>query len=284
MKIIWLYLILFLTTQLFSQENIGQFFNDLYQDYPAYVELRNSEYYIFCKKYSIDSSLLSNRNKFFNIYFLHDLFTGSSAQNFTSGGILQIPYFWHWVDPNPRHEITFWINHTKLNRIKPPKRFFKYKSFADIDRIPSLYLADLLTDKPKYFHDECSGFYTFGWCSEREMAYNSLLEILGFKSKIKQSGIHTWSEVLFEFKTTNSEIKLIVFKVDNTFDIINYILVNSNIPVKQWQNKIGRGSTIRWYNKKAHSGSEVNAVKNLIVSSIASKRIKPLIETWLNKK
>ena len=62
----------------------------------------------------------------------------------------------------------------------------KYKSAADADRRPYLYLKDLVSKKNKYYHPECSGFYTFGWCSEREMAFNCLLAIMGYKCKIKQ--------------------------------------------------------------------------------------------------
>ncbi|MBN1348103.1 hypothetical protein JXJ21_01705 [candidate division KSB1 bacterium] len=140
---------------------------------------------------------------------MHDLFTGISAQNYVSGGILQIPYFWHWIDPNPRHEIVFSENSTKLIKLKPPDEFSKYKSYADIDRTPCLYLSDLLSDEPKYYHEQCSEFYTFGWCSEREMAFNTLVELFGYKSKIKQEEIHTWTAVLTKFKNTKDETVII---------------------------------------------------------------------------
>ena len=37
---------------------------------------------------------------------------------------------------------------------------------------------------------------TFGWCSEREMAFGALMAELGVSTKIKQEGIHVWSEML----------------------------------------------------------------------------------------
>jgi len=261
--------------------SIGDFFNNLCHDFPAYKELRVNEYTQFSQKYDLNSESIDSQNQYFKIYFLHDLFTGFSAQNYVSGGILKIPYFWHWVEPNPRHKIVFYGGSINLNKIKPPAEFDIYKSYADIDRTPSLYLDDLLTDSPKYYHEQCSEFYTFGWCSEREMAFNTLLEIMGFQSKIKQTGIHTWSEILLNFKGKDNGIKRIVFKVDNTFDTFEYELIDEAISIKEWREDIGQGSTIKWYNNKAHSPYEINKVKNIKVNEKASSRIKKLVEVWL---
>ncbi|MFH1843193.1 MAG: hypothetical protein ABIF77_08285 [bacterium] len=42
-------------------------------------------------------------------------------------------------------------------------------------------------------------FHTFSWCSEREMAFVALLTALGYRGKIEQAGIHTWSAFWCEF-------------------------------------------------------------------------------------
>lgn len=279
-----IHFILIFNTFVYSQETIGNYFQTLLNNYPEYSKLRNSEYKLFCEKFSLNSESTKNQSQFYNIYFLHDLFTGSSAQNYMSGGILKIPYFWHWVNPNPRHDIKFTKDSTKLSKAKPPHEFLKYKSYADIDRTPSLYLGDLLSDEPKYYHEQCSSFYTFGWCSEREMAFNSLLAIIGFKVKIKQSGIHTWSEIYTKFETQNKDSMVIIFKVDNTFDIIEYKPLKKGMTFEKWQADIGQGAEIKWYNKKSHSRSELEKVKSLIVTEKASKRINKLIQIWLEQR
>ena len=144
-----------------------------------------------------------------------------------------------------------------------------------------MYLADLFSEKPKYKHKECGSFYSFGWCSEREIAFNTLLEIFGYRAKIKQSSIHTWSEILVKFKTANNKQIEIRFIVDNTFDIIRYETFNAN--TVNWLKDIGNGSTIKWYNAKAHSQTEVSDVKNITVSDQTIKRIKKSVTDWLRE-
>jgi len=277
-----LYLIIFISINVSGQVSIDSFFNDQYKKYPSYIEFRNPEYIEFCKIFSIDLNSQVNKDIFFNIHFLHDLFTGISAENYISGGILNIPYFWHWVNPNPRHDIIMIESQTTLSKIKPPNDFNKYKSYADIDRIPSLFLKDLLSDKPKYFHDNCNEFYTFGWCSEREMAFNTLLGIIGYNLKIKQTGIHTWSEIYTNLINTDKQSVVIIFKIDNTFDIVEYFKPNQANFLENWRKDIGHGSQIKWYNKKAHLISEIKQVKNIKVTDIVSSRINNLIVNWLN--
>lgn len=252
--------------------------------FPEYEKLYLSEYENFTSSYNLDKNIESNRNKYFQIRFIHDLLTGNGASNCVSGGILEIPYFWHWVEPNPRHNIIFLSDSIQLSKVDPPDGFLKYKSYADVDRAPSLFISDLLTESPKYFHNNCDSFYSFGWCSEREMAYNTILTIMNFQTKIKQEGIHTWSELLVKFETNNREIKNIEFRIDNTFDIITTRAIENENYIREWQSKIGSGSSINWYNQKAHSKSEIDIVKNLEVNEKVSARIYSLFREWLERR
>jgi len=220
-----LLIILLLTTSLFCQENVATFLETLYNNYKDdYQSKNNTEFLQFCENNNIDRTKEINQKHYYFISFLHDLFTSSSASDFVAGGILDIPYLWHWEDPNPRHFITFLPNSVSLSKVSPPDEFSRYKTYADIDRTPVLYLNDLFSDKPKYYHEEFGEFYTFGWCSEREMAFNSLLSLyaFGYDCKIKQEGIHVWSEIWIEFINNDGTYSDIIVRVDNTFDTISW--------------------------------------------------------------
>ena len=276
-----IFIVLFLNTSLFAQTGIEGLFSELIEKFPEYGQIRLDKFVQFCNAHDLDSNSHSNKRAFFQIYFLHDLFTGESAQNYSTGGILQIPYFWHWVEPNPRYGIIFLEDSVRLGEIPPPEGYEKYKSYADIDRIPYMYLMDLLADRPKYYHEKCSSFYTFGWCSEREMAFNALLEIIGYNAKIKQSGIHTWSEILISFRDRYAVVKMFIFKVDNTFDRVDYEIIDNDLSVENWRTDVGSGSLIEWYNRRAHSPKEIAKIKSIQISATARNRIEEQITQWL---
>ncbi len=112
------------------------------------------------------------------------------------------------------------------------------------------------------------------------MAFNALLVSLGYRCKIKQTGIHTWSECWTIFETKNKKKKVIVFKVDNTFDIVSWYRPNRKRTYAQWLRDIGSGSTIKWYNQKARSPRIIEKIKGIQVSKTASARINRLIKEW----
>jgi len=260
---------------------IIQFFDELYIKYIIdYQKIRNDQYLNFCEKYQIDKNNELNQDKFLKLYFLHDLFTGSGVTDCSSGGVLKIPYFWHWLNPNPRHLILRNSDRVNLTKIQPPTKISRYNSFADIDRIPSLFLSDLCKDDADYFHPDCGEFYTFGWCSEREMSFCLLLSLLGYEGKIYQQGIHVSSKFWIEFNDKDNKLVIIIADVDNTFDTIYWEKGNSN-EKSIWLDDFGNGEQIEWYNRKARSEVEIKLVKKIIISEIATLRIENLIEDFL---
>ena len=265
----------------FAQKNIDLFLKNLYNQSQEYQQVRENEYNQFCKELNVQKNNELNQENFFFIYFLHDLFTNSSAQNCNVEGILEIPYFWHWINPNPRNEILYLPDSVKLNMKKPPKQLSRYKSFADIDRTPYLFLSDLVSVQPKYYHEDCSDFYTFGWCSEKEMSFNSILSVLNYPCKIKQSGIHTRSEIWVKMLDINNKNVNVILKVDNTFDIVEWNLADNNVTFEQWKLDVGQGSDIKWYNNKSHSADEISRVKSIIVPAQSAIRIKKLVDEWI---
>ena len=228
----------------------------------------------------VDFDIKSDEN-ICELLFYHLLFTSSDAIDCNKGGILEIPYFWHWCDPNPRYELVYIPESKKLNKVPPPKGYTKYKSYADIDRTPAIYLKNLFEEKPLFHHPVCGDMFTFGWCSEREMAFNSILKLIGYECKIKQEGIHVWSEIFIKLKKDKTKYENYVIKVDNTF---NGFEINEMHETKEeWKRDFGSGTQVIWYNTKSHSAKEIQMVKRIEISETADKRIQKKVKNWLDK-
>jgi hypothetical protein len=278
----FIFIILFFISQVCAQTSLPDFFSELCKTNREKQEkLFAKTFHRFCRQLEIDDKHKGNAATFYDIILLQALLTGTDSDNFTAGGVLQIPYVWHWVTPNPRHTIISLPDSTPLKIMTPPKRYAKYKSFADIDRTPFIYLSDLVSENPKYYHPACGPFYTFGWCSEREMTFNTLLSLMGYDCKIKQDGIHTWSEVFVPmFKKKERKVNIVLL-VDNTYDTMRW--KTCKIEKSEWLKDIGSGEMISWYNEKAHSSKEKNDVKGIIVSEEVQARIKSQISQWYKK-
>ncbi len=267
-----------------GQTSIPEYFQGLYVNHLSeYKKSKNKEYKRFCEEFNLYYENQQNQKNYFQILFIHDLFTGSFCIDFTSGGVLKIPYVFHWKQPNPRHSITMLSRKQLLSEVVPPDEFKRYKTFADIDRVPSLYIGDLFSIEPRYYHPKCGKFYTFGWCSEHEMAYNAILTILGYSCKIKQKGIHTWSEVWLPFIKTNSKACYLSAMIDNSVDIVKWEAIPKQIKKGTWLNDYGAGTQINWYNKIARSDSQLNKIRAMTVTQKQTKWIEKSVIKWLDR-
>ncbi len=233
------------------------------------------------KDNGIDTKNQDNVERIHTLLFYHLLFTTTGAVDCKRGGILEIPYFWHWCDPNPRYDIRYIPESKKLNRIKPPKGYEKYKSYADIDRTPSIYLKNLFAESPLFRHPVCGTIYTFGWCSEREMAFNCLLSILGYECKIKQEGIHVWSEIVIILKDVKAKQKRYIVKVDNTFN--GFEIKRMTGTKDTWKRDYGNGAQVKWYNQRSRSPREKQSVGKIVITKKVNMRIQKNVTEWLNK-
>ena len=122
-------ILLVFTTSSFCQVNLTTFFNNLYDNFESQIKFNNHlAFNRFCINNDIDCSEDLNQYNYHFILFLHELLTSTSATDFAAGGILQIPYLWHWTNPNPRHNITYLPDSVHLSTINPPEDFAKYKS------------------------------------------------------------------------------------------------------------------------------------------------------------
>lgn len=215
--------------------------------------------------------------KILTALFMHKLLTTTDAVDGASGGILSLPYYWHWCTPNPRHSLIYIPTGKQLLQEKPPEGYAKYKSYADIDRTPAIYLANLFADEPLFRDSDIGDFYSFGWCSEREMAYAALLSIMGFECKIIQEGIHVWSEVLIPYSQKEKKGYLIL-KVDNTFE--QFSIHNLTRNKSEWKKDFGNGAQVAWYNKKFASIKERERIQNIAISTKRVASIKKAIDRW----
>ena len=266
----------------YKETNLPDFFQQLIKNHQAnFHRLDSADYSEFVKRHGLDQENQENRKTFYTLKILHLLFTSKNATNKSRGEIISIPYFWHWVTPNPRYEIIYKETNEKLSQVKTPKNFSKYKSYADIDRIPSLFLADLVSETPKYNHPLLGDFKTFGWCSEREMAFICLLKTLNIEGKVVTKGNHSWSECIVRFKKDQIYESFKV-RIDNTFDQMKWEKATIT-SIKQVLTKKNDGMG-GWYNTTALSKREFTKVNQLIVTPKASKYIENQMVTYLKNK
>jgi hypothetical protein len=262
--------------------SIPAFFADLWARHAEdHARLRAGEYAEFCTNLDLAPAAPANVRAFGEIVFVHELFTGSRAVDCSRGGVLQVPYFWHWVEPNPRHAIVWLPDSRPLVTVTPPADFARYRSFADIDRTPALYLADLVTASPRYRHDGCGEFYTFGWCSEREMAFLSLMICLGHQGRIRQQGIHSWSELRCRLVATNGHEVDVIATVDNTFGTLTWQRLQHPEALADWLQDIGSNRHVRWYNATARSPGQHAQLLDTVVPAAAAARIERQVGNWL---
>lgn len=263
-----------------ASSTMPEFFQDIYTRYEQdYARTKNRDYVRFCRKFGLNRDNPENRRVFYQINFVHDLFTGSYCINFATGGVLGLPYVWHWTSPNPRHSITWTPNSIPLSKIKPPADFARYKTFADIDRVPSLYIGDLFSGKPKYFHPKTGEFYSFGWCSEREMAYSALMTLFGYECKVRQEGIHTWSEIWCECAGPGGSKAIICAYVDNSVDIVKWSKPKQTLD--KWRRDIGSGTTLKWYNDTFCSASQKKKLREMTLTRDQTRWIEKRVAKWL---
>jgi len=262
-------------------EGIVEFFDGLYKKHKTLlVEKARPGFEEFCKENGLDPKNTGNAEKYFRLLFFHHLFTGSGASDCASGGAFKIPYFWHWRTPNVRHEIAGLPGGKLLVKQKPPAgRYGRYQTLADIDRFPSKFLADLVADSPGYKHPECGDFFTFGWCSEREMSFSLLMSSFDYKSLIFQNGIHVESRFWIEFVDAAGQKKPVILSVDNT---MGYFTAEAKPPVSfdTWYASDAGGPDGKQANVNARSKNERALVKKIVVSPKAAARLSRLAEDY----
>lgn len=266
----------------YTEMKIPDFFGSLvtnhWKDFNA---IDHSDYDALFSENEISEENFLNNKTFYTFKILHELFTSKNASNGSKGEILNIPYFWHWINPNPRYEIKSLLTNKNLNQVKPPKEFANYKSYADIDRTPYLFLSELVIEKELY-HTATEGYFsTFGWCSEREMAFICLLNTLGYEGKVITNNNHSWSEFIVSLRKENNQLINFKVTVDNTFDNLEWNKISNN-EISVWRRQSFNGQA-NWYNEKAHSETEKQKTINCTVGTEASKRIEKSIIVYLKK-
>ena len=201
--------------------------------------------------------------------YMHMLLTCYySVDGDTSGGF-GIPYFWNYTNHNPRENIVH-IKKGKTLKQLPAVAGTQGASMATLDRTPLIFWGDFMTEEPQYSYEHISAFYSFGWCSEREMAFKAWLGVVGIKSTIGIRADHVWTEV-----DLPGMPGYFLF-IDNTFNRFEIWPVSKR-PKLEVGNKY-----INWYNQQ---GSDKTIQKKLASLTISPKRASSLehqILTYFN--
>jgi hypothetical protein len=203
------------------------------------------------------------------LMYMHLLLTSYySVDGDTSGGF-GIPYFWNYTNHNPRLTILNVRKGKMLGQIPQPGGAAG-SSMATLDRTPVIFWGDFMTDLPQYSWNHISGFYTFGWCSEREMAFKAWIGLLGIPATISIHTDHVWTEV--ELPAMPGYY---IF-IDNTF---NRFEVR---PVSKRDKPDAGNKYINWYNQQ---GADKAIQKKMAAMTISKKRAAQLeheIRTYFN--
>lgn len=210
------------------------------------------------------------------LWVVQQLLTTNFARDGARDGGLSIPYFWHWVEPNPRLSILRMPGREPLGELPPPQGYEKYQAWGFVDRDPSLYLGDLATETPGYTHPRHGDFYSFGWCSEREMALCTLLDLWGHEVKILQEGIHVTTRVWLGGERPEEML------LDTTFDLAFQEHLEEDATLESWRADIGAGTDIDRYNRVCHSANEKAEVAAIRVGPQAEARIRQAAARWFS--
>jgi hypothetical protein len=280
------------TGQHHTAQNMGfkQFWQVLFsENQERYLDYASSGYMQLCEQECLDPDNRHNKKTYATLGLLHRMMTSESATNCSRGGSLEIPYYWHWGNNMPRRPIIYTRTGKALSTVAPPAGFENYPSYADVDRTPDIFWKNLLAERPLFYTTECDSFYTFGWCSEREMAFLAMLYSTGFCNeqgsqsapfgRVIQQGPHTWSELgLFMIGQDGLE-KWFKVKIDNTFDIVKWSVVNRS-SINILRNRRGYNKEERWYNRNYASAKITGSLRALHVSPVAQLRIRNQVEKY----
>lgn len=195
-----------------------------------------------------------NYEQFARVILAHQLFTTNDTYN---GATLtgDIPYITHYSEPNPRHDIM--RDGQTINGIPVGKR-----TLADLDRTPNIFLRDFFSDS-KYSHPVYGDFSTFGWCSEREMAYAVVMSSLGYRTFINAPGIHAWTNVRVIFDGYNGRTAFTA-GVDNTYNDVTWS--------SSWTTVVDYSSGLeKYYNMQ--SSKYADMLNNVYVSPARGREI-----------
>jgi hypothetical protein len=236
---------------------VSQYFSILcYARQAQFASRDGGKFDSICRIYDIDPKDSLNIRKYYTISIMHQLFTTTGAFDGSRGEILNMPYFWHYNNPNPRYDI---LVDGKKNR-----------TYTTIERKPHNFLGDMVSPNEKFSHPDFGRFSSFGWCSEREMAFACFLSLMGYDAHVIAPGNHAWTEILATFKTTDNDTRTMQIIVDNTFCSIVYDIQTPS-----------RHENV--YDRKAFAKEEVAMVRALTVCKSARERIDNACSEYLNK-
>ena len=201
-----------------------------------------------------------NYEQFARVIITHQLFTANGPYD-GSMVMYDMPYMSHYVEPNPRNQI-------RKSNIPIGDLKYNDKSLAYVDRTPDLYLTDFFSDS-KYTHPVYGEFSTFGWCSEREMAYAVVMNSLGYQTFIRAPGAHAWTNVRVIFNGYSNSV-IYSAGVDNTYNSTSWSM---------WFEPVNYSSDLeKYYNQSVNKYSSL--LDDIYVSPVRSREISNLYNIY----
>ena len=135
----------------------------------------------------------------------------------------------------------------------------------------------------KYYAESCGQFASFGWYSEREMAFTALITVLNFNGNVRTEGAHSKSELLIPMNSTSGSKHYFHVTVDNTYDTISWLSISNKDSIR-FKNQFANSIQSDWYNNNAKSPVELSKISNHNVSNRAMINIENRIVNYLKSK
>ena len=107
------------------------------------------------------------------------------------------------------------------------------------------------------------------------------MSLLGFTCKIKQEGIHTWSEAWLTFIKPEGSPCIVIATIDNSVDIVEWKKAPEGLKKETWLKDYGEGTQVNWYNKIARSKEQLDKLKNIQVKENKTEWIESSVKEWL---
>lgn len=111
-------------------------------------------------------------------------------------------------------------------------------------------------------------FSSFGWCSEREMAFKAWLNLRGIKSTVCFKGVHVWNEI------TLKNLRGYVLKVDNTFNEFELLPDSMKTEIDT------ADKYLKWYNAQGASNTNKQLLSAISTTKLKAALLQQMIHSF----
>jgi hypothetical protein len=211
----------------------------------------------FCADNSVDSLDGGNIKLFYTVQILLDLF---GVDPLAGIGVLDAPFFYEYPKSNDR-----------CNIFQSGKSLCEKPENVSIKRTPSIFIGDLVSPYPKYFHAKYDSISTFGWCDERELAFCTIAQLLGIPGEVYVARYFGMTVLHGKFKLNSGMPQEFTAEIDA--DLYKY----------KWQPS-DKYLVEDMYKMVSQDAGEIKRVGKMIISPTASARIERQFINYITSK